>query len=109
MADITIISFRPINENFEDYSTIREWTRENKATFSGVINAFLPAIAYLLKNNVVKIGNKRYVRCEDMGDLVIPYTNYKTDNAKPKPKQPVAPRADVRDQCGKSWRRSNAK
>lgn len=69
MAHIIIASFRPRKDIMRDFDDLRLWCAQNDSSFCTVFNSFLPAITYLLRNNVIKMGGKRYVRCEDMGDI----------------------------------------
>lgn len=72
MANYSTITFRPRRETEMDVALMVEWCNEHGLTFSAVINSFLPAISYALKNKVF-IDEKTkeiYVR-SDFGDVKI--------------------------------------
>lgn len=72
-ADKPIITcFRPHEDLEADYWILRDWCKDNRSSFSSVINSFLPAIAYAVQNCVhfdVKKG-ERFIRA-DFGDIVL--------------------------------------
>lgn len=63
MATSELITFRPQNEFIVDFDEIRDWCArpDSRTTFTGVINAFLPAINYAIRNNIEIIDGMRYV------------------------------------------------
>lgn len=72
--DDIITCFRPHVDVREDYIGIIEWCEQQDPPngFSSIINSFLPAICYTLRNRtfVDRTSGRTYMRC-DFGDILI--------------------------------------
>lgn len=64
------IGFRPNIDKREDFEIILAWCKKNQSSFNSIINSFLPAIAYILQNQVSQRGDHRYLTA-DLGEILL--------------------------------------
>lgn len=64
------LPLRPHHDLEGDIHMIQEWARKNGSTMNSILNSFIPAIAYVIQNQVFESDGLRYIRA-DFGDILL--------------------------------------
>lgn len=63
-------TFRVHEDNHWDYEELRAWCRINRVSFNALLNSFIPALNYAVKNCIVtdEETGQKFIRA-DFGDV----------------------------------------